>query len=119
LGVTVGSLPEQVRPITREKTQHTAHLINPAVSITDADIRLDGAQLGEGYGIPTQAMQNAVRRLASTEGIVIDPVYGGKAFAGLVQGIADGSYGPGQNVLFLMTGGLPGLFAYRSAFAGN
>ena len=112
----VGSQPAQVGPITQEKAQLTAQLINPALRVSESDIRVDGTQLGEGYGIPTQAMLSAVRLLARTEGIVIDPVYGGKAFAGLVQGVADGSYGAGKNLLFLMTGGLPGLFAYRSAF---
>lgn len=112
----VGSQPAQIGPITREKAERATQLINPALRVSEGDIAVDGSQLGEGYGIPTPAMLNAVRLLARTEGLVIDPVYGGKAFAGLVQGVADGSFGAGKNVLFLMTGGLPGLFAYRSAF---
>ena len=66
--------------------------------------------------MPTQAMVSATRMLASTEGLFIDPVYGGKAFAGLLADIGSGRYQRDQNVLFLMTGGLPGLFAYRDAF---
>jgi D-cysteine desulfhydrase len=61
-------------------------------------------------------MRRAVRLLASTEGLLLDPVYGGKAFAGLLQDVASGKYRAGQRILFIMTGGTPGLFAYRSAF---
>jgi D-cysteine desulfhydrase len=46
-------------------------------------------------------------------------VYSGKAFAGLLHGIETGAYRAGQRLLFVMTGGLPGLYAYRSAFEGS
>ncbi len=113
---TVYGQPEQVRVATRDKADQTVKLINPELTITDADICIDGTQLGEGYGIPTDGMRNAVKRLASTEGLLLDPVYSGKAFAGLLHSIEAGKYCVGQKLLFVMTGGLPGLFAYRSAF---
>ena len=62
-------------------------------------------------------MVEAVRLMASQEGLLLDPVYSEKAFAGLLAGIRDGDYAPGQNVLFVMTGGAPGLFAYRTELA--
>jgi L-cysteate sulfo-lyase len=107
---------EQARVATLDKAKQTLQLINPALSVSDSDIFIGGGQLGEGYGIPTDAMRHAVRLLASTEGLLIDPVYGGKAFAGLLYDAETGKYRPGQRILFVMTGGLPGLFAYRSAF---
>ena len=61
-------------------------------------------------------MLEAVRLMARTEGLLLDPVYGGKAFAGLLSDVKNGVYHPGDNVLFIMTGGTPGLFAYRAAF---
>jgi D-cysteine desulfhydrase len=61
-------------------------------------------------------MIDAVRRLARSEGLLLDPVYGGKAFAGLLHDIASGIYKPGDDLLFIMTGGVPGLFAYREIF---
>ncbi|MBB1594332.1 hypothetical protein A9973_09630 [Achromobacter sp. UMC46] len=54
--------------------------------------------------------------MARSEGRLLDPVYSGKAFAGLLADIEQGKHAPGSNVLFVMTGGPPGLFAYRSAF---
>jgi L-cysteate sulfo-lyase len=61
-------------------------------------------------------MRAAVRLLASTEGLLLDPVYSGKAFSGLVESVTSRKYLAGQNIPLVMTGGLPGLFVYRSEF---
>ncbi|ACC74757.1 D-cysteine desulfhydrase family protein [Paraburkholderia phymatum] len=101
---------------TRLKAQQTLELIQPAAILPISGVIVADGQRGDGYGIPTDAMREAVRLLASTEGLLLDPVYGGKAFAGLLQDIRSQAFAPGSKVLFLMTGGLPGLYAYRSAF---
>jgi L-cysteate sulfo-lyase len=62
-------------------------------------------------------MVEAVRLLARREGILLDPVYTGKAFAGLVDLIRKGRFKKGENIVFLHTGGAAGLFAYRSILA--
>lgn len=82
----------------------------------ESAIRVDGSHRGERYGAPTSGMLGAVTAVARSEGWLLDPVYSGKAFAGLLADIEAGKYAPGANVLFVMTGGQPGLFAYRSAF---
>ncbi|UYY60182.1 D-cysteine desulfhydrase family protein [Sphingomonas sp. S2-65] len=82
-------------------------------------LEIDGSQLGDGYGIPTGAMLDAVRLMARTEGLLLDPVYSGKAFAGLLAAVREGRYAPGEAVLFVMTGGTPGLYAYRPIFEGE
>jgi D-cysteine desulfhydrase len=64
-------------------------------------------------------MLEAVRLMARCEGLLLDPVYSGKAFAGLLAGIRNGDYAPGQNLLFIMTGGTPGLYAYRTEFTAH
>lgn len=79
-------------------------------------LRIDGSQRGEAYGIPTEAMLSAVRLMARQEGLLIDPVYSGKAFAGVLAGLAGGVLT--GDVLFVMTGGTPGLYAYQPAFSG-
>ena len=78
-------------------------------------IAIDGSHRGPGYGIPTDGMLEAVRLMARTEGKLLDPVYSGKAFAGLLHDVRAGRYPTGSSVLFLMTGGTPGLFAYKEA----
>jgi len=72
--------------------------------------------VGAGYGVPTQGMIEAVTLLARTEGILLDPVYSGKAMAGLIDLIRKGQFRKGQNVVFLHTGGAVGLYGYRHAF---
>ena len=72
--------------------------------------------VGPGYSIPTAGMVEAVRLLARTEGILLDPVYTGKAMAGLIDLIRKGHFMKGQKVLFIHTGGSPALFAYLDTF---
>ena len=98
-----------------EKARATVALMDPALTITPDMIVVDGAHRGEGYGIPTPGMRAAVELMARSEGLLLDPVYSGKAFAGLLHDIRADAYPDGASVLFIMTGGTPGLFAYRSA----
>lgn len=69
--------------------------------------------VGPGYSLPTPAMIEAVRLLARSEGILLDPVYTGKAMAGLIDLVRRGTFKKGENVLFLHTGGAPALYAYQ------
>jgi L-cysteate sulfo-lyase len=113
---TVLAQAEQMRTTTLDKANQTAKLIDANLHVYSSAIVIDETQRGPGYGIPTDSMREAVRLMASMEGLLLDPVYGGKAFAGLLRSVRSGEYVAGQNILFVMTGGLPGLFAYRSAF---
>ncbi len=73
--------------------------------------------VGPGYSLPTPAMIAAVRLLAATEGVLLDPVYTGKAMAGLLDLVREGYFARGSRVIFLHTGGSPALFAYRDILA--
>ncbi len=72
--------------------------------------------VGDGYGLPTNSMVEAVKMLASYEGILLDPVYSGKGFAGLIGLIRKGHFKKDENVVFLHTGGSVSLFAYPKIF---
>ncbi len=72
--------------------------------------------VGPGYSLPTPEMVEAVKLLARTEGILLDPVYTGKAMAGLVGLIRGNRFGKEDNVLFVHTGGSPALYAYQQIF---
>ncbi len=72
--------------------------------------------VGPGYSLPTDAMVEAVKMLARTEGILLDPVYSGKAMSGLIDLARKGYFPKGSNVLFLHTGGSPALYAYLPTF---
>ncbi|MGQ9585387.1 MAG: 1-aminocyclopropane-1-carboxylate deaminase/D-cysteine desulfhydrase [Anaerolineae bacterium] len=69
--------------------------------------------VGEGYAKVTEAGIEAIRLFARTEGILLDPVYTGKAMAGLIDYIRRGEIGPEKTVVFVHTGGTPALFAYQ------
>ena len=73
-----------------------------------------GDYVGPGYSLPTEQMAQAVRMLARLEGILMDPVYTGKAMAGLIDLIRQGYFKPEENVLFVHTGGSPALHVYMS-----
>ena len=77
---------------------------------------VDDRFVGPGYSLPTTAMVEAVRMAATEEGLLLDPVYTGKAFAGLVGLAREGAIAKGERVLFLHTGGAPSLHAFASVF---
>ena len=95
----------------------TLRLMKEAAALLEADLEITAADFalrdlcGPGYAIPSEEGNEAVRLLAETEGLFLDPVYTGKAFAGLVQMLTDGTVQQGENVLFLHSGGAGGLFA--------
>ncbi|MAE62728.1 MAG: D-cysteine desulfhydrase [Phycisphaeraceae bacterium] len=74
------------------------------------------AYVGDGYAQPTAAMIEAVQRLARTEGVLLDPVYSGKAMAGLIDLVRQGRFRRDRHVLFLHTGGVPALYHYAAPF---
>lgn len=76
---------------------------------------VDGSALGGGYGIETEASHEAIVTLARTEGVLLDPVYTAKAFAALLASLP--TLDPDGDVVFVHTGGQPGLFAYADSFA--
>jgi D-cysteine desulfhydrase len=73
--------------------------------------------VGPGYSLPTESMVEAVRRLGALEGLLLDPVYTGKAMAGLIGLVRRGAFETEDNILFVHTGGSPALFAYQQALS--
>ncbi|SOB79822.1 D-cysteine desulfhydrase [Sphingomonas guangdongensis] len=106
----------EARADTRTLSREVLDLFGADHRVTDDDVVVGGDALGEGYGIPTKATIDTVRLVARTEGLLLDPVYGGKAMAGLLGDVRAGRWSGGHKLLFVMTGGLPGLFAYEPAF---
>ena len=82
-------------------------------SLGEGELKIFDDYVGPGYSIPTEEMAEAVRIFARKEGILLDPVYTGKAAAGLLDLIQKGYFQKGEKVMFLHTGGAPGLYAYQ------
>jgi L-cysteate sulfo-lyase len=102
---------------TMEMVSSTLLKLGSNANVAADAVQLSTSQLGDGYGLPTKAMLDAVRLLARKEGLLLDPVYSGKAFAGLLAAIHVGEIAKHEAVLFFMSGGTPGLFAYEPAFS--
>ncbi len=96
--------------ITPALMREAAALLEITPDITPADYTLRD-MCGPGYAIASEAGNAAVSLMARQEGLFLDPVYTGKAFAGLVELAKEGAFGPEENVLFLHSGGAGGLFA--------
>ncbi len=94
-----------------------AELIGSPVRLSAGDFETDQSQIGPGYGRETPACLEAISLVARTEGILLDPVYTAKAMAGLLADIRAGAISPSASVVFLHTGGLPGIFAHAAALA--
>jgi L-cysteate sulfo-lyase len=90
----------------------TAELVEKPGCVARDDIVADCNYIGAGYGMPTESMNEAVLMLARTEGLLFDPVYSGKALAGMIDYVRQGRFTKDDKVVFLHTGGAAGLFAY-------
>lgn len=90
----------------------TAEYVGAPGIIEREDIVANCDYVGEGYGIPTEGMNEAVLLLARLEGILIDPVYSGKGMAGMIDLIRQGFFAGQDNLVFIHTGGSAALFAY-------
>ncbi|MDX1499905.1 MAG: D-cysteine desulfhydrase [Woeseiaceae bacterium] len=112
LGIGVGSpQAEQVAKVAAVADETAEFLGRPGL-VTAADVVVDCGYVGGGYGQPTAAMNDALLMAARLEGLLLDPVYTGKALAGLIDRVRQGGFGDAANVVFLHTGGSPALFAY-------
>ncbi|WP_028245853.1 D-cysteine desulfhydrase family protein [Pseudoclavibacter soli] len=115
IGVTVSRSVADQQPKVLSLVEQTLQLLDVDPGQAAARVELDDRFVGPGYGVPTDEMRRAVRLFAETEGILLDPVYTGKAAAGLLQLVREGAFAADQRVAFVHTGGTPGLYAYRSA----
>ncbi|NWL77490.1 D-cysteine desulfhydrase [Pseudomonas taiwanensis] len=114
VGVTVSRPDATQRPKVEGLLQRTADLLGVPVP-AGLKVELWDEYFFPRYGEPNAGTLDAVRQAASLEGLLLDPVYTGKAFAGLLDGLGKGAFEGDGPVLFLHTGGSPALFAYHPA----
>jgi D-cysteine desulfhydrase len=106
IGVDAGAVPDPVERVSA---------LAAALDAPTGHVRVHRDQVGDGYGVLTREAAAAMRTAARTEGLLLDPVYTGKALAGLAAAVAEGTVRPGQRTVFVHTGGLPGLFGHPFA----
>lgn len=112
VGVNVSRTKEDQEPMVHDLVQRTAAHLGVKGDIPPAAVVCFGDYVGPGYSRPTPAMAEAVRLVARTEGILLDPVYTGKAMAGLIDLVRRGYFRKEESILFVHTGGSPALYVY-------
>ena len=110
-GVHTGAIDEPARAV-HAILQEMAGRSEPSDRLR---IRTD--QVGDGYPTLTSRVAEAMEIAARTEGLVLDPIYTGRALAGLMAAVTDGHIRPGTPTVFVHTGGMPGLFGHPDAVA--
>jgi 1-aminocyclopropane-1-carboxylate deaminase/D-cysteine desulfhydrase-like pyridoxal-dependent ACC family enzyme len=116
VAVNVGAVRGDGAAVIAEIANEGAALLD-AGGVTPEDVKVTDEHIGEGYAVPSPECVAAIKQVARSEGIFLDPVYTGKAMAGLIAAIRSGKVGRDENVVFLHTGGGPGLFAFAEHFA--
>ena len=118
-GINVRRTREEQEPMVHKLAEQTAALLCVRGGVPREAITALGDWVGPGYSLPSPEMVEAVRMLAQVEGILLDPVYTGKAMAGLIGLIRQGKFRKGESVLFVHTGGSPALYAYQNVLLGD
>ncbi len=111
VGISVANGAELVGKRVVAQLEEAAAFFGLPSTIPDEAVIVLDDYIGEGYGIPTDAMKEAVLLTARSEGVLLDPVYTGKAMAGLIGRVRAGDYGCDDAIVLLHTGGMPALFA--------
>ncbi len=115
IGIDVDAHPAEVAGEVRRLAGEVWNRLGLPGGFPHDKVILQSGYAGQAYGLPTEAMRDAVQRTARLEGLLLDPVYSGKAMAGLIGLIEAGEFAPEDTVVFLHTGGAPALFPYRTA----
>lgn len=102
-------IPSRTAAIANE----TLEVLGLDTRVTEDEIRNDMRFVGPGYGIPTEACIEAVKLFARTEGVILDPIYTGKAAAGMIAHVREGRYGKCDTLVFVHTGGTPAIFTWN------
>jgi L-cysteate sulfo-lyase len=118
LGICTSRSAEEQEKKVATLCDETLELLACTRPLPREAIKTNADYVGQGDGIPTGGMIKAVSLAARSEGLLLDPVYTGKAMAGLVDLVGQGRFSSDDNIVFLHTGGSQTLFGYRSTFDG-
>jgi L-cysteate sulfo-lyase len=116
LGISVRAPKEKQEQSVFDLAVRSAEYFGAKGVVKREHIAANSDYVGPGYGLPTDGMREAVKLAARFEGILLDPVYTGKGFDGLVDHVKKGFFPKTGNIVFLHTGGSAGLFGYPDAF---
>jgi L-cysteate sulfo-lyase len=110
VGIDCGAVPDSPQRVHRMWQE-----VAGAETVRLADLRIRHDLVGDGYEVFTDPVRDAMQTFARTEGIILDPVYTGRAAAGLIRAVDEGAITAGSRTVLMHTGGLPGLFGHPDA----
>jgi len=113
IGISVSRLADEGKYDVATAVNETAKFLRQDVPIEPTEVTVYDDYIGDGYGARTDGCIEAIRLVAKTEGIFLDPVYTGKGMAGLIDLIRSGRFTSDDTIVFVHTGGVPALFAYN------
>jgi D-cysteine desulfhydrase family pyridoxal phosphate-dependent enzyme len=111
LGISVDEPAEWLKKEVSKLASASSAKTGERVEFTAAEVLVNADYCGAGYGVVTEREREAIQLFARYEGILLDPVYTGRAAAGMIDLIRKGFFNKDKTVLFLHTGGQPALFA--------
>lgn len=112
IGISVDPRADRLRRTLADLATATADRLGLGLTFAPEDFDVEDRYLGGGYAVIGDLEREAIRTLARAEGVLLDPVYTGRAFGGLLGLIRRDAFGPQERVLFWHTGGIPGLFGF-------
>lgn len=115
-GINVSRPKDLQEKIVHDLALLTAEKVGVEQEISRDSVTCFDNYVGPGYSLPTEGMIEAVKLLATTEAILLDPVYSGKTMAGCIDLVRKDYFAGCENILFLHTGGAPALYAYLDTF---
>jgi D-cysteine desulfhydrase family pyridoxal phosphate-dependent enzyme len=118
VGISVASDRDTLRGKVRIIAEQLLETLTVDTEIEDDDVIVFDQYVDPGYGILTPVISRAIATLAQSEGVVLDPVYTGKAWLGFMDLMKTGFVSQNENVVFIHTGGTPALFPYRNQMMG-
>ncbi|MDH3989414.1 MAG: pyridoxal-phosphate dependent enzyme, partial [Gammaproteobacteria bacterium] len=114
LGIGVNAPKDAQEEKVWKLAVETADYVGAPGCVQREDIVANCDYVGDGYGVPTESMNDAVMLLARLEGLLFDPVYSGKGLAGMIDLITTGYFSGAKSIVFIHTGGAAGLFGYSA-----
>ena len=115
LGISVDESEEWLKKEVSQLASATSEKVGERIEFTPADVLVNADYCDAGYGVLTESEREAIHLFAKYEGLLLDPVYTGRAAAGMIDLIRKGFFKKDETVLFLHTGGQPALFANEYA----